>query len=54
MLCREHIWWQYVALLSVVTCGELAGMWVLGVCVALDSAWVTYDLYMEKMRCCYL
>lgn len=47
-----------------VTRGELAqglvwvGMWALGVCVcvcvALGSAWVTYDLHMEKMRCCYL
>lgn len=45
-----------------VTRGELAqglvwvGMWALGVCVcvcvALGSAWVTYDLHMEKMRCC--
>lgn len=31
-----------------------AGMWVLGVYVALGSAWVTYDLHMEKIRCCYL
>lgn len=30
------------------------GLWVLGVYVALGSAWVTYDLYMDKRRCFYL
>lgn len=46
--------WHYSLYVTRGESGFGLGLWVLGVYVALGSAWVTYDLHMEKMRCCYL